>query len=224
MEFHLSSQLSDRIGRWWSCFQEKAPALGRLFNAEEEWDLPEWMQRNLQAISPHLMWEFGPAANGAGHRLVITPEYRRDLRPLVARILDRAPGLDGWEFYAYRLPEDFEDALRTVEARAGGDISDVSFALRPTEFNTIDITFYSEGYRTAESLQAGRGDAFAAVEALLGEEVLDRWIGIIEAEFLGDRPQDLRPIRKLRPAVSARIAKIRWTHTRRSRPLDARDH
>ena len=94
----------DRIDAWWAAFQAKAADLDALFSRQAEWDLPGWMQENLQPIHPHLMWEFGPAVEGPGHRLVITPESRRHLRPLVAEMLRRAPPLDGWEFYAYRLP------------------------------------------------------------------------------------------------------------------------
>jgi len=40
------------------------------------------------------MWEFGPAVNKEGHRLVITPESAHHLRPLVNRIGQEI--LDKW--------------------------------------------------------------------------------------------------------------------------------
>jgi len=65
------------------------------------------------------MWEYGPAVRTKGHRLVITPESRKDFRQLVRTILDRAPDLPGWEFYPYRLAEDLEQA-RSAGRRPDG--------------------------------------------------------------------------------------------------------
>ncbi|PWT76235.1 MAG: hypothetical protein C5B46_01450, partial [Proteobacteria bacterium] len=78
----------NRIESWWQAFTAKAPELDRLFMGQTEWDLVQWMHENLQAIDPHLLWEFGPGT-GEGHRLVITPELRHDLRPLVDEIVTR---------------------------------------------------------------------------------------------------------------------------------------
>ena len=47
------------------------------------------MEDTLQAIHPSLMWEYGNAVRGPGHRLVITPESRRFLRPMVRTIFER---------------------------------------------------------------------------------------------------------------------------------------
>src|SRR5205807_8367784 len=95
-----------KIDSWWSEFQGKTDEIVALFSQKAKWDLPEWMAQHLQAIHASLMWEFGPPVRGIGHRLVITPESAHHLRPLVRAILERAPGLDGWEFYEYRLAED----------------------------------------------------------------------------------------------------------------------
>jgi Ca2+:H+ antiporter len=43
------------------------------------------------------MWEFGRAIATDGHRLVITPETVKELRPLVDELLARAPAIPGWE-------------------------------------------------------------------------------------------------------------------------------
>lgn len=78
------------------------------------WDLPRWMDDHLHPIHPKIMWEYGPAVSGDGHRFVLTPESAHELRPLVAKILERAPSIPGWEFYDARLPEDLESMKATV--------------------------------------------------------------------------------------------------------------
>lgn len=168
-----------RVDAWWRAFQTQIKMLDALFSGNSQWDLAEWMAENLQVIDAGLMWEFGPAINGPGHRLVITPESSRHLRPLTETIIDRAPRLAGWEFYPYRLAESVESAEATVEARTGGTLADVVVDARIGEHNLIDLTFRSPRTRNSNDEQAFN-DAFVATESLLGEELLDKWVGAIE--------------------------------------------
>ena len=174
----MATIVDDPISRWWTAFAQQAPQIDRLFRGHEEWDLPEWMQEHLGAIHPDLMWEFGPAVKTEGHRLVITPESRRELRPLAREVLRRAPALAGWEFYEYRLPESLEDAALTVEGRAGGDIRELRVQVRPGDFNLVDLTYL--GFSAADEEERKSAMAFVATESLLGEETLNRWIGGID--------------------------------------------
>src|SRR4051812_39398531 len=48
------------IDSWWSAFAAKRGALELLFANKQQWDLPGWMAQELGAVSPKLMWEFGP--------------------------------------------------------------------------------------------------------------------------------------------------------------------
>ncbi|MBC7820974.1 MAG: hypothetical protein IAG10_29160 [Planctomycetaceae bacterium] len=125
------------------------------------------------------MWEYGPAVNGPGHRLVITPESARELRPLTTAIIERAPRLSGWEFYPYRLAENLESAQATVAGRTGGSLDGVVVDARIGEHHLIDLTFRSPRTRNAGDQQS-LNDAFVATETLLGEELLDKWVGVIE--------------------------------------------
>src|SRR5689334_10037199 len=94
-------QTMQAIEHWWQVFAAKAGDFDKLLRRSA--DLTQFMEETLQAIHPSLMWEFGPAVRTKGHRLVITPETERWLRPLVRTILHRAPKIEGWEFYPYRL-------------------------------------------------------------------------------------------------------------------------
>jgi hypothetical protein len=210
----------DRVDRWWREFQAKTGELDALFSRRSQWDLPGWMDRTLQAIDAALMWEYGAAVQGPGHRLVITPESERRLRPLTATIIERAPQLTGWEFYAYRLPEGAEMARQTVEVRTGGSIDDVLAEARLGSHHLVDLVFHSPRTDGAEDQQA-LNDAFVATETLLGEEILDTWIGAIEvgafrprgglARMFGrgkDRPTGLIPLERLKETVDALIGGI----------------
>lgn len=197
-----------RIDHWWDQFESKSKALGDLFRGKKQWDLPGWMNDTLQAIDPHLCWEFGPAVRTDGHRLVITPESRQHLRPLVRTILDRAPDLPGWEFYPYRLAEDFEQAQASVEGRTGGTLDGLTCELRIGEANRIDLLFRSPATRDAED-QDAFNVAFVATEVLLGEKALDRWAGAIEVDRPARGKGRAIPVARLKDTFDALVDSIR---------------
>jgi hypothetical protein len=177
-ELERRAAVDRRIGAWWAAFRDKVGALEALFDEREDWDLPAWMEASLQAIEPDLMWEFGPAVQGSGHRLVITPEQRRDLRPLVERILAAAPRIDGWEFHAHRPGEPLEVARAKVQARSGRASTLTGASISRGESHLLDLTFTGPDV-ASEGDTESQNEAFVLSEALLGERVLDCWIGEI---------------------------------------------
>jgi hypothetical protein len=196
------------IAAWWQAFAKQANHLDALFSQRAQWDLPGWMHSTLNRIHPELMWEFGPGINGGKHRLVITPESARRLRPLVATILKQAPQIPGWEFYPYRLPESLEMAQMTVEARAGGNLEGVM--VRPTigEGNRIDLEFFSPRAEGPDDQQALH-EVFVATETLLGEENLDQWVGAIDvAKLPPTRAPNMLPLARLRDTFAAAVQSV----------------
>lgn len=144
------------------------------------------MGANLQAIDPGLMWEFGPGL-GSGHRLVITPEANRQLRPLVHEIVARAPAIDVWEFYEYRLPDPVSRLNPLVEGRTRTPWLGEGAWCTPGAANRVDIVFGFPADLIAENHELAEAQTFVACETLLGEENLDHWVGGIDAEPVSDR-------------------------------------
>lgn len=206
----MSPDLIPKIDAWWTEFRSRTDDLDQHFLQGKKWDLPGWIHDHLQVINPNLMWEFGPAVRGRGHRLVITPESRRYLRPLVQQILARAPQIDGWEFYAYRLPEKFERTESIIQARTGGNVSKTFFRAEVDGLNRIDLLFLSRDYAGEDDRQA-LNDVFVATESLLGEEVLDRWIGLIEVAHWDHTLDEPQGIRNLKSEVDRLIDQVRNT-------------
>jgi hypothetical protein len=210
-----------KIDHWWRQFQAKTRDLEELFARRSEWDLPSWMADHLQAIDPQLMWEYGPAVRQPGHRLVITPEAERWLRPLVQTLVERAPRVTGWEFYDYRLAESVEQAQMSVHGRTGGDLAQMRVELRIGQARKIDLLYCSPYCSDGDNQQA-RSAAFVATESLLGEQTLDLWIGEIEVApppksglLSAFRRQNRRvdaarllPLERLKPTVDALIGSM----------------
>jgi hypothetical protein len=199
------------IDHWWATFSQHQSDLKALFAGQKEWDLAAWMQSTLQSVAPELMWEFGPGKTTASHRLVITPEADRHLRPLVNELLRRAPELPEWEFYGHRLAESFAEVTETVRGICGGDISQALVEARRDRHRRIDLTYYCPHCEKTDDEQS-QFAAFVATEALLGEALLDRWIGNIKIEPL--QPQDTEqtarawPLARLKPTMEAIVGSI----------------
>ncbi len=202
--------VSQRIDDWWAEFVAKTDRLDALFRQTEQWDLPAWMNESLQRIHPALMWEFGPAISKDGHRLVITPEICSEVRPLAEEVVARAPDLERWEFYTYRLPESVEQMLHTVQARIGLELTDVTVAVSAGEHNRIDLAFRWE--TIPEDDEEAFNAAFVATESLLGEESLDRWVGVIQLTDSStpvEAGQRYLPMDRLHPTFNAVMNSIR---------------
>jgi hypothetical protein len=232
-------QTMQAIEGWWQSFQAQATNIDALFGRKSEWDLPRFMEDTLQAIHPSLMWEFGAAVRQKGHRLVITPESQRWLRPLVRTILQRAPKIAGWEFYSYRLPEDVEQTIQTVKGRVGVNVTGALIDASVAPGRKIDL-FYAFPSLADEDEDKQMQAAFVTTETLLGEQVLDTWIGTIglldDGGGSGGRPLPLEQaqttlsalIRSLQdqlPAARSQdIAGGEWTSVKLDPPEQADDY
>jgi len=198
-----------RIDQWWRAFEAKHESLGRVFSGKETWDLPQWMNDNLGAVHRELMWEYGPGLEG-GHRLVITPETSRSLRPMVDTLLAQAPTIPGWEFYPYRLRETVDEAHRMLEARKLMPLKQVTVIVTPNSLNQVDLLFISPNFSDNDDSDASNA-AFVASEVILGEEILDHWIGFVDVDNDAGHAEMSVELPDLAAAVDRELATIRET-------------
>jgi hypothetical protein len=190
-----------RIDAWWRAFAAAAPRLDDLFRRRDGRDLAGWMRENLGVVDEGIMWELGPGTSAEdGRRLVLTPESQRQLRPLVEVVLARAPALAGWEFHGHRLAEGLATALRTVGERTSVDLGGWRARAEVSEEGLVDVALVppARGAPSAESLSAAR----VLVEALLGEELVDLWIGSVGVE---EHAGAGAPLGELAPRVRALV-------------------
>ena len=209
-----------RIDAFWRGFAEHHDDFAATFRKESDFDLVGWMQSNLGGVDPRIMWEFGPAVSGPGHRLVATTEGTHELRPMVDTLIARAPALEGWEFYGYRLAEPVEQALMTVRARTGIDLGDAKVSVAPAAGRSVAIRLCTPQMRWGSD-DALWSAGLIAIEALIGEETLDRWVGPIDVEPMPRKrgwglfrrkatiDDTLLPLGELRGRVEAVIEELR---------------
>jgi hypothetical protein len=111
--------------------------------------------------------------------LVLTPESQTQLRPLVETILAQQPKIKNWEFYGYRLPEDFAETKLMVQARVQLDITPYTVRVSKGEHQLINLKYESPTIIEEDDQEAFHA-AFVATETLLGEKRMSKWIGVIE--------------------------------------------
>ncbi|RPI77431.1 MAG: hypothetical protein EHM45_09105 [Desulfobacteraceae bacterium] len=198
-----------QIDNWWRSFSIENKKISERFEKSDNFDIVSFMRENLESIHPSLMWEYGPAINCVGHRLVITPENRMDLRPLVNEIIKRAPDIRGWEFYSYRLKEDLKRVKTMVKARTGSDLAELCFSGEVNRFNKIDLFFIVLNDANKEMHAKIHHQAFVAVESIVGEETLNKWIGAIEYGAASQIDKTYYPISKLSVWVDNQIQTIK---------------
>lgn len=205
----VHNEISILIDNWWTEFEKNHINIDAVFSKGTDFDLLSFMENNLNNIQTNIFWEFGPAINSDGHRLVITPESYKQQRPLVNEILKRAPEIKDWEFYGYRIPETFEDAINTVNSRTGGQITDYKIQAEANRFNQVNLYFINESLKTESDYNQGLNDAFVAIESLLGEENLDKWIGAIEVINQQKDSLEIKPITELSKLFNSKRNEIK---------------
>ncbi|MEM9753078.1 MAG: hypothetical protein AAF916_06795 [Planctomycetota bacterium] len=213
-ELEQRREYLSRIDSWWEAFRGNAERISDQWDIKgaPEFDLPRFMSEKLQQVDRMIMWEYGPAVNGPGHRLVITPESEHGLRAMVESLVERAPEISGWEFYDSRLPESVTLAEASVSGRTGGWLDGVKVRVERDQHNLIGLTYFHSDFSGPDD-QTGQHLAFVATESLLGESCLNHWIGFIECERFSSgglfrrkqTPPGLIGLDDLKPRVEAEI-------------------
>ena len=165
------------VTKWWQAFETDQTRICDFFSGTTNtpMDISAWMDENLHNIDADIMWEFGPGLKKP-HRLVITSEENRLLRPLVQYILSKAPEYKDWEFYEYRLSEELSETQGTMVSRTKWhDISEIKFELVESNFNKMGIILYIPPSLRHEKEEYSY-HSYVLTESLLGEEILDIWI------------------------------------------------
>lgn len=186
--FETPAEATDRnakirdIDAWWDAFRGAAPRIVESFDSRSAHpviDLPRWMLDHLGAVDDQLMWEFGPALRGKKHRLVITPESTRRLRPLCDQLLTRAPECD-FEFYGSRPAETLSDGIQMAQTRTGADILVTGIECRRGKGNMVDLSVTAAVSASEQDLDRAWSQAIIICATWLGEAITDRWLGRVE--------------------------------------------
>jgi hypothetical protein len=192
--FESSAEAAERedsirkIDAWWDTFRSAARKIDESFSvrgAHHDFDIVQWMRAHLGAVDSRLMWEYGAALTEKWHRLVITPEGSRHLRPLCDEILKRAPECS-FEFYGARLPESLEEGIEMAKTRTGSEIVVTGIECVRGAGNRIDLNVTVDERANKQKLDLAWSQAIILCTTWMGEELTDRWLGYIDVAASGN--------------------------------------
>lgn len=207
------------IEAWWRAFSENEAKIAEIWDVGSDFDVVGFMAEYLQAISEELMWEFGPGLTKA-HRLALSAEENRSIEPLVSLIISRAPpDLFYFDIVKSRPRTDWEQFKKAPDSRVTWKNPEgIQFISNPRAHNLIDVTFFTKPEHQDDRTFS---NCFLMAEALLGEAVVETWIGFVdvvetkETKGLFSKkaksliPSDAKPIHTFRETVASQISDIK---------------
>jgi hypothetical protein len=121
-------------------------------------------------------------------------------------LLDRAPKVPGWEFYPYRLSDSVGDDPKISDSRTEISTDGALACASRGRGNRIDLTYFLP---QSASEKDARTFAFITSERLVGEELLDQWIGAIQVGDPAVKAGPKRvPLSRIKPTIDSVIDSV----------------
>lgn len=163
---------------WWTA--EGAASCAAAIADKAPHRVAEQISRHVLSIHPDLAWELASGEVSA-HKLVVTAEGNPELRPVARRWLLAAPPADPtWSYDDHRGAVEHPEGMGL---RAGQDAPDIAFSelvLSARRSGTkLDVTLHHPAFVDLPA-EARTQVAFLALDAALGENDTELWIGELD--------------------------------------------
>jgi hypothetical protein len=179
-----STDYGARLDTFWVWWSSAGARIAASLDAKDAESFVEELSKQVHAIDPSLAWETGPGLHGARHHLTLSSEGDTALRVTVQRWLARAPAPDAaWEYYPARQPYPHPEswALRLKDAESAQlDFAHLTAEIREDPARErVHLRLHHPTFSKLSEGQQGRA-AFLALDSLLGEDDVERWIGRVD--------------------------------------------
>lgn len=187
----------DAIGSFWAWWPSIQSRLEESIESGVTAPVVEEVTGRVQAIHPELAWELGRGVE-LPFAFCLSGEGNASLRRLAERWLERAAAADGrWEFHPARPPHDANMRLEIFGAEV--DLGTMEAAFEVDEASEhVDVLLWHAAFPQLDEQQR-MSIGFLALDGLLGEDGVERWIGGIDATEV--RPDGAQPMASLLAAV-----------------------
>jgi hypothetical protein len=184
---------------WWSA-TGAGQAVG-LITSGGPGSFAEEMTARLAVVDPRLQWELARGGAASEHALCISAGGLAELRGLAERCVRAAPAPSAtWEYLPARRPDPgaLSDRMRMGDLDVGFSELAVSLSLQARR-HLLDLVVYHPDFAEMRS-QDRTSVAFMALDRLLGEDGVERWLG--DVTVATEPPSRALPLMAVRDAVA----------------------
>jgi hypothetical protein len=170
-----------KIDAFWDAFETDAPKIAEMLRSPDS-RVVDWIAEHLHPIDERIMWEFALQPNASEKWFfTITPESQHELRPLVNSMLERKRDNQYFKVVGFREPCNADELRDHFKARTGRELPELTAAVTMNDLGFLELGFYSDSFRSSKS-HTDMESAFVLIELLLGQELLEKWIGVITTD------------------------------------------
>jgi hypothetical protein len=191
-----------KMREFWEWFTKSVTEIEDVFADRAFLDALDEKVQGLNIVS----WEIGPGLKAAGNRsLVLSPGGDRKLMELTTAMIDTAPDLAGWEFYAAKPPKAWDRRFSVSDEKGNEfeiDAADWSYCLLKHE-EGFEIIIRAPNMEEAP-LEIQQTAAEVLIEGEIGEAARVKHVDYITVvkDFEKELENKASPIRALRDHLS----------------------
>ncbi|GII92600.1 DUF695 domain-containing protein [Sinosporangium siamense] len=173
-----SAEADQEIKRFWTWWEKARPELSALAADDDNDKMGELLTAAVNAIHPGLAWEVTSGLL-ARHALTVTAAGDPELRSTAHRWARAAPEDADWEFYPSRQPVLGASELTLDAGGVEVPLDQMTLGLRvPPGRPRLDVAAYHPVFDDLDE-EARMEATLLALDSLLGEDEVARWIGEI---------------------------------------------
>jgi len=198
-----SLRVSDgAISVFWQWFSNHRSDIEAKLDQNDTDDLASQINAQVNALSPQLAWEIGPGLV-APYMLVFPAEGDAARKAVVAKVMEAAPQLEGWEFHTSRPTRSFQPEVQLPDHGLSFRTTGWRFELKPSATSDrLELRIFDDVLARVDEKTALTA-VFILLDAVLGEDIVERWIGNIKI-LSGSSVRDTLPM----PAIAERLAQL----------------
>jgi len=176
---HSLNLADEAISAFWRWFSNHHRDVEAALDRNNTAGLTQQMNAQIDKLSSEIAWEIGPGLVKP-YMLVFPTAGGEESKVAVGRIMERAPRIEGWEFHASRPTRPYPPEIQLPEQGLTIQTLDWHFVLKATpnadrfDLQILDDKLASLDERTALTA------VFILLDSVLGEDMVERWIGDIK--------------------------------------------